>query len=115
MIVTWFKLRARDVAPILNACGWAINRRLRLSLKLGRIFTTEAVLPANAERQLTDPFADDNTVRNRIVAILILVGVVALLWFAGLLNSVLPGSMKKNPAAPVGRVTAEAPLAPKDK
>jgi hypothetical protein len=115
MIVTWFKLRARDVAPILNACGWAINRRLRLSLKLGRIFTTEAVLPANAERQLTDPFADDNSVRNRIVAILILVGVVALLWWAGLLNSVLPDSVKKNPAAPVGRVTAEAPLAPKDK
>ncbi len=113
VILTWFKLRARDVAPILNACGWAINRRLRLSLKLGRIFTTEAALPAHAECQLTDPFADDNTVRNRIIAIVILVALAGSLWFAGLLDSVLPDAMKRMPAAPVGGATAGAPPAPK--
>jgi hypothetical protein len=115
MILTWFKLRARDVAPILNACGWAINRRLRLSLKLGRIFTTEAALPAHAECQLTDPFADDNAVRNRIIAIGILVAIAVSLWFAGLLNSVLPDAMRRRQADPVGSVTTEAPPAPKDK
>jgi hypothetical protein len=96
MILTWFKLRARDVAPILNACGWAVNRRLRLSLKLGRLFTTEATLPPNAERQLTDPFADDNTVRNRLIALLLLLTVTAALWQSGLLDSALPASLKKN-------------------
>ena len=115
MILTWFKLRARDVAPILNACGWAINRRLRLSLKLGRLFTTEAAIPANAERQLTDPFADDNSVRNRIITILVLVIVAAVLWFAGLLDSVLPGCMQKNAAAPVCSVKVEAPALPASK
>lgn len=113
MILTWFKLRARDVAPILNACGWAINRRLRLSLKLGRLFTTEAAIPSNSERQLTDPFADDNSVRNRVIALLILVAVVAALWFAGLLDSVLPGSMKRTPPAAACTVTVEVPAAPK--
>jgi len=97
MILTWFKLRARNVAPILNACGWAINRNLHLSLKLGRIFTTEAVLPANAERQLNDPFADDNTARNRVIVFLLLVVLTTALWFAGLLDSVLPDSMQRNP------------------
>ena len=82
---------------------------MHLSLKLGRIFTSEAALPANAERQLTDPFADDNSVRNRIIAILILVGVVALLWLTGLLNSVLPDSVKRIGAVSVGGVTVEAP------
>ena len=96
MILTWFKLRARDVAPILNACGWAVNRRLRISLKLGRLFTTEAAIPAGSERQLTDPFADDNSVRNRVIMILVLVAVAAALWFAGLLDSALPGPMKRN-------------------
>ena len=115
MILTWFKLRARDVAPILNACGWAINRRLRISLKLGRLFTTEAAIPAGSERQLTDPFADDNTVRNRVIAILVLVAVLAALWFAGLLDSVLPGSMKRCAATPVCNVTVEVPAAPKGK
>ncbi len=115
MILTWFKLRARDIAPILNACGWAINRRLRLSLKLGRIFTTEAAIPAGSERQLTDPFADDNSVRNRFIAILILVAVVAILWFAGLLDSVMPGPMKRHPPAAVCNVTVVVPAAPKGK
>jgi hypothetical protein len=83
------------VAPILNACGWAVNRNLRLTLKLGRIYTTEGVLPARAERQLNDPFADDNTARNRLIVLIILALVVAVLWFAGLLDSVLPGTMKR--------------------
>lgn len=95
MILTWFRLRARDVAPILNACGWAINRNLRLTLKLGRIYTTEAMLPAHAERQLQDPFADDNTVRNRIIMVVVLVALTMALWFAGLLDSALPKSMKR--------------------
>ena len=115
MILTWFKLRARDVAPILNACGWAVNRRLRISLKLGRIFTSEATLPANSERELTDPFADDNRVRNRIIAVLVLVAAAAALWFAGLLDSALPGSLKRNQAAAACSLTVEAQAAPKGK
>jgi hypothetical protein len=112
MILTWFKLRARDVAPILNACGWAVNRNLKLTLKLGRIYTTEATLPASAERQLHDPFADDNTARNRIIALLVLIVLVTVLWLMGLLDSALLGSMKRNnkPAQPT--VTVEVPVAP---
>ncbi|MEI7945906.1 MAG: hypothetical protein WCJ02_04390 [bacterium] len=112
MILTWFKLRARNVAPILNACGWAVNRNLRLTLKLGRIYTTEGVLPPHAERQLHDPFADDNTARNRLIALIVLALVVAILWFAGLLDSVLPGTMKKNRVAPRPAVAIKAPAVP---
>ncbi len=111
VILTWFKLRARDVAPILNACGWAVNRRLRLSLKLGRIFTTEATVPANAERQLTDPYADNKAVRNRIIAALVLLALATGLWLAGLLDSALPDACKRNRperAAPTVTVTVEA-------
>jgi hypothetical protein len=95
MILTWFKLRARNVAPILNACGWAVNRNLRLTIKLGRIFTTEAALPAHSERQLIDPFADDNVARNRLILIAILIVLVTVLWFFGLLDNVLPASMQR--------------------
>lgn len=115
MILTWFKLRARDVAPILNACGWAVNRNLKLTLKLGRIYTTEATLPASAERQLNDPFADDNTARNRIIMLLVLIVLATALWFAGLLDSALPSSMKRNhtPAQPT--VTVKVPVVPAPK
>ncbi len=115
MILTWFKLRARDVAPILNACGWAVNRNLRLTLKLGRIYTTEAVLPASAERQLHDPFADDNTARNRIIMLLVLVIMATILWFMGLLDSALPGSMKRNQTPVQPTVTVKVPVVPAPK
>lgn len=95
VILTWFKLRARDIAPILNACGWAVNRNLRISLKLGKLFTAEAALPEQAELQLTDPYADDNRARNRIIAVVLLLVLTAGLWLAGLLDSVLPCSMRR--------------------
>ena len=39
MILAWFKLRKRDLGVILNACGWAINRPMRFSMKRARAFT----------------------------------------------------------------------------
>ncbi len=39
VILTWFKLRRRDLGAILNACGWAINRPMRFSMKRARAFT----------------------------------------------------------------------------
>lgn len=41
VILTWFKLRRRDLGAILNACGWAVNRPLRFSQKLAGRFTRE--------------------------------------------------------------------------
>ena len=39
VILTWFKLRQRDIGAILNASGWAINRPMRFSIKRARGFT----------------------------------------------------------------------------
>ena len=39
VILTWFKLRKRDIGAILNACGWAVNRPMRFSMKRARAFT----------------------------------------------------------------------------
>jgi len=111
MILGWFRLRARDIAPILNACGWAINRRLRFSLKLGRLFTTEAALPTHAERDLTDPFADDHSTRNLVIVLLFALAAAAGLWFAGLLDSALPACVKRNPTTGPKAAT-ETPVVP---
>jgi hypothetical protein len=42
VILTWFKLRRRDLGAVLNACGWAVNRPLRFSQKLAKQFTRRA-------------------------------------------------------------------------
>lgn len=39
VILTWFKLRQRDIGAILNASGWAINRPMRFTMKRARSFT----------------------------------------------------------------------------
>ena len=39
VILTWFKLRRRDLGAILNAGGWAVNRQMRFSMKRAREFT----------------------------------------------------------------------------
>ena len=44
VILAWFRLRNRDLAPILNASGWAINRAIGLTPRLGRFFTRRASL-----------------------------------------------------------------------
>jgi hypothetical protein len=39
VVLTWFKLRQRDIGAILNASGWAINRPMRFSVQRARGFT----------------------------------------------------------------------------
>jgi len=39
VILTWFKLRKRDLGAILNAGGWAVNRPMRFSMRLAATFT----------------------------------------------------------------------------
>ena len=39
VILTWFKLRRRDIGAILNAGGWAINRPMAFSIRRASEFT----------------------------------------------------------------------------
>ena len=57
VILAALKLRSRNLGPILDANGWAINARARINIPFGRSLTEVATLPANAERSLTDPYA----------------------------------------------------------
>jgi DNA uptake protein ComE-like DNA-binding protein len=58
VVVAWFKLRARNLGPLLDANGWAVNARARINIPFGTSLTQLAALPANAERSLADPYAE---------------------------------------------------------
>ncbi len=58
VLLAWFKLRSRNLGPILDANGWAINARARINIPFGTSLTQVAQLPPNAERALTDPYAE---------------------------------------------------------
>ena len=45
MIMAWLKLRRRNLAPVLNANGWAVNADALISVLFGRTLTEQAVFP----------------------------------------------------------------------
>ncbi len=58
MVLAWFKLRSRNLGPVLDANGWAVNARARINIPFGTSLTQLAQLPEGAERALTDPYAE---------------------------------------------------------
>ncbi len=64
-LIAWLKLRHRTLGPILDACGWAVNGRVKINLPLGTALTDRAALPPGARRVLEDPYADEGAKRRR--------------------------------------------------
>lgn len=58
VLLAWLKLRKRNLGPLLDANGWAVNTRARLNLPFGASLTSVARLPQGAERSLRDPYAE---------------------------------------------------------
>ncbi len=83
MAIAWFKLRRRNLGPILDACGWAINARARINIPFGTSLTGVAHLPQEANRSLVDPFAEKHPLWPYYVVIAL--GICALigLWYVG--------------------------------
>jgi hypothetical protein len=57
MLIAYLKLRKRNLAPLLDANGWAINARATVNIKFGNLLTQIASIPLNAELNLNDPFS----------------------------------------------------------
>ncbi len=57
MIVAYLKLRKRNLAPILDANGWAVNTRAMINIPFGASLTLTATLPPDSYQTFRDPFA----------------------------------------------------------
>lgn len=58
MFLAWTKLRKRNLAPVLNANGWAVNAAAMVSIAFGNALTEQAKFPLSAKMRSQDPFAD---------------------------------------------------------
>jgi hypothetical protein len=59
MLIAWLKLRKRNLGPILDANGWAVNARARINVPFGGSLTQVATLPPGSHHDsFSDPFAD---------------------------------------------------------
>src|SRR6185436_6351027 len=55
MIIAWLKLRKRNLGPILDANGWAVNARAKINVPFGGSLTKVASLPPGSQRDMFDP------------------------------------------------------------
>ena len=61
VVLAWLKLRRRNLGPILDANGWAVNSRVKINIPFGRSLTQMAQLPPGARRSLSDPYAEKHS------------------------------------------------------
>jgi hypothetical protein len=80
VILAWFKLRSRNLGPILDANGWAVNARARINIPFGTSLTQMAQLPEGAQRALTDPYAEKERPW-KTYAVLAAIAFAALAWW----------------------------------
>jgi hypothetical protein len=84
MLIAWFKLKKRTLAPILDANGWAINARARINISFGKSLTHLAYLPEGSHRSLVDPYADQKPVWPYYVLVAGVIAALIALWYMGI-------------------------------
>lgn len=58
MIIAWLKLRKRNLGPILDANGWAVNAKAKLNVPFGASLTGIAKLPPGSSVGADDRFGE---------------------------------------------------------
>ena len=105
MIMSWLSLRKRNLAPILNANGWAVNANVIVNVRFGQTLTGIAKMPVFVNN---DPFAEKKMPRwkkNVIIAAVvlgILLGIGLVVYFR------LPAESR--PFWPKAQTEAAAPV-----
>jgi hypothetical protein len=72
LILAFIKLRKRNLGPILDAGGWAINAKTRINVPFGEMLTRMVSLPAGSRRDLIDPYAEKKNPWVRLIIFAVL-------------------------------------------
>jgi len=108
MAIAWLKLRKRNLGPILDANGWAVNARAKMNVPFGGALTGVAALPPGATFSATDEFAEKPAVWPKLLMFAFVV------WFVwaflndkdGRLNRWTDGKYGKAPTVTASSGTA---------
>ena len=85
MVMAWLKLRRRNIAPLLNANGWAVNAASKISIPFGETLTDVAKFP---KMRLKDPYAKKGMPawKKWVISLSVLAVVGGGLWLGNLLS-----------------------------
>ncbi|MGD9947600.1 MAG: hypothetical protein AB7U29_03860 [Desulfobulbus sp.] len=115
MLIAYLKLRQRNLGPLLDANGWAVNTKAIINIPFGATLTTLAELPKGAERRLSDPFAEKKTPWKRWIVLVALLSALGFAWKHGYIQKISQQfkpmlieklqKSKEHPVAPVQKNT----------
>ena len=106
MLIAWLKLRQRNLGPILDANGWAVNGRMKINVPFGGALSKRAKLPTSAIVQMDDPFYESHAGRYTVITLAVLAIALITLWRIGLLDRYLPPALDRQ--KPVQVITVPA-------
>jgi hypothetical protein len=81
MFIAWLKLRTRNLGPILDANGWAVNTLTRVNIPLGSSMTALPQIPRGSQRSFADPYAPKKSVWPRLLIALFALGMCGYLLY----------------------------------
>lgn len=83
MVMAWLKLRRRNISPLLNANGWAMNASSNISIMFGATLTDLVKFP---KLKLKDPYAKKGLPvwQRWLISIVCIAVVVVALWLCNL-------------------------------
>ena len=67
LILAFMKLRKRNLGPILDANGWAVNAKAKINVPFGTSLTGIAKLPPGSPWTLSDKFAEKSSLWPKIL------------------------------------------------
>ncbi len=111
VIMAYMKLRKRNLGPILDANGWAINAKAKINVPFGATLSRVAKLPAGSRRDSSDPYAE-KTFPWRSALLLLAVFYFAYRWYVGDLDRMLPDVVR--PASVLGKWAPNAHPVPRE-
>ncbi len=89
VVLAYIKLRKRNLGPILDANGWAVNSRAKINVPFGATLSSVAKLPRGSRRDTSDRYAEKAFPwKSLLIVGLLLYGAYA--WWQGKLDRVLP-------------------------
>jgi hypothetical protein len=94
MVIAWLKLRKRNLGPILDANGWAVNARAKFNVPFGGSLTKVAALPPGSQRDLFDPFAEKKSHWPKVIVLVVILWIIyAILNNLGYINEWTKGHL----------------------
>lgn len=99
MLIAWLKLRKRNLGPILDANGWAVNAKARINVPFGASLTSVAELPPGASIT-ADKFGERPSAWPKFALVVVIIGFIySLLNHYYLIDQMTGGKWGKKPPA----------------